>query len=378
MRINSNQSIRLPINHTMMNAFTDAIADAAQREFADIVQRLAKHYGFNYIEAMRMLGDDAEPIKHGTPLKQNAVKVQSPVKDATPEVTVVSPVPEPAPEPSKEPVAEKPKKKPAKKSAAMKEAKAKYVKPKHAFPWTGKVVETWCQGLRPNGGMLSQCIMARKSEGYCTTCFKQFKNDGKTKCGTVQDRIAADEAGKDFKNPETGKTAVSFGVFLAKQKIDHDAAIVEAAKFGIEIPVTHFEVPQKRKGRPPSEKPLTKGEMALNDAIKKAVAATTSSSESEEESHIAKKTPTSVPESPMPALVDPSEPHPDYDAMTEDEDDEPIDVVIFTHNETKYLRDKNTNMIYDEKTQELVGVYDETKDIIQPCEEVGTEDEADN
>jgi hypothetical protein len=118
--------------------------------------------------------------------------------------------------------------------------------------------------------------------------------------------------------------------------------------------------------------------MALNDAIKKAVAAVTSSSESEEEPEPVKKAATPVPESPMPALVDPSEPHPDYDAETEDEDDEPIDVVIFTHNETKYLRDKNTNMIYDQKTQDLVGVYDEAKDIIQPCEEVGTEDEADN
>lgn len=367
-------------NHTMMTAFTNAITDAAQRQLADIVQRLAKHYGFNYIEAMRMLGDDAKPIKNGTPVKSKAVKVPSPVKEATPELTVESPapVPEPAPEPAAEPVVEKPKKKPAKKSAAKKEEKPKYVKPKHAFPWTGKVVETWCKGLRPNGGMLSQCTMAPKSEGFCTTCFKQFKNDGKTKCGTVQDRIAADEAGKDFKNPETGKTAVSFGVFIAKQKIDRDAAITEAAKFGIEIPETHFEVPQKRKGRPPSEKPLTKGEMALNDAIKKAVAAVTSSSESEEEPEPVMKTSTPVPESPMPDLVDPSEPHPDYDAETEDEDDEPIDVVIFTHKETKYLRDKTTNMIYDEKTQELVGVYDEAKDIIQPCEEVETEDEADN
>ena len=350
-----------------MTAFTNAITDAAQRELADIVQRLAKHYGFNYIEAMRMLGDDAMPVKHASPLKKPA----SPLKEPTPEPT---PKEE---EPIKEQIVEEPKKKePAKKTTTKKEEKPKYVKPKHAFPWTGKVVEAWCKGLRPNGGMLSQCTMAPKSEGFCTTCFKQFKNDGKTKCGTVEDRIAADEAGKEFKNPETGKTSVSFGVFLAKQKIDRDEALAEAAKFGIEIPETHFEVPQKRKGRPPSEKPLTKGEMALNDAIKKAVAAVTSSSESEDEPEPAKKEMSPVPEPEKVAAV--SEPHPDYDAETEDEDDEPIDVVIFTHNETKYLRDKSTNMIYDEKTQQLVGVYDEEKDIIQPCEEVETEDEADN
>lgn len=381
-----------------MTAFTNAIADAAQRELADIVQRLSKHYGFNYIEAMRILGDDASPVKQGTPFNS--------MKQGTPE-----PVKENTPEPVNNPVQPKKKRKQSKKKEPVPDlqkamdfvednavelglkpdpeltkettsspspTKAKYVKPLHAMPWTGKVVETWCQGLRPNGGMLSQCIMAPKCDGLCSTCFKQMKNDGKTKCGTVQDRIAADQAGKDYKNPETGKTAVSFGVFLAKQKIDRDAAIAEAAKFGIEIPESHFEVPQKRKGRPPSEKPMTKGEMALNDAIKKAVAAVTSSSESEDEPAAVNKDVTSVPESPMPALVDVNEQHPVYDAETEDEDDEQIDVVIFTHNETKYLRDKNTNMIYDEKTQELVGVFDEAKDIIQPCEEVDTEDEADN
>jgi hypothetical protein len=377
----------------MMTTFTNAITDAAQRELADVIQRLSKHYGFNYIEAMRMLGDDASPVKQATP---------EPVKQATPE-------------PVKDPVQPKKKRKQSKKKEPVPDlqkamdfveenavelglkpdpeltkevpspeptkAKARYVKPLHAMPWTGNVVETWCQGLRPNGGMLSQCIMAPKCDGLCPTCFKQMKNDGKTKCGTVQDRIAADQAGKDYKNPETGKTAVSFGVFIGKQKIQRDDAIAEAAKFGIEIPESHFEVPQKRKGRPPSEKPMTKGEMALNDAIKKAVAAVTSSSESEGDME---PTTSQMLSSPIkPAAAAPiettsfSKPEPQsvYDAETEDEEEDAIDVTIFVHNDKKYLRDKNTNMIYDETTQDLIGVYDEEKDIIQPCEEVATDNE---
>ena len=426
-----------------MTTFTNAITDAAQRELADVIQRLSKHYGFNYIEAMRMLGDDASPVKQGTPFKSMKQTTPEPVKQATPEPvkqatpepvkqattepvkqTTPEPVkqatPEPVkqatPEPVKDPVQPKKKRKQSKKKEPVPDlqkamefveenavelglkpdpeltketmpspeptkAKAKYVKPLHAMPWTGKVVETWCQGLRPNGGMLSQCIMAPKCDGLCPTCFKQMKNDGKTKCGTVQDRIAADQAGKDYKNPETGKTAVSFGVFIGKQKIQRDDAIAEAAKFGIEIPESHFEVPQKRKGRPPSEKPMTKGEMALNDAIKKAVAAVTSSSESEGDME---PTTSQMLSSPIkPAAAAPiettsfSKPEPQsvYDAETEDEEEDAIDVTIFVHNDKKYLRDKNTNMIYDETTQDLIGVYDEEKDIIQPCEEVATDNE---
>ena len=387
----------------MMTTFTNAITDAAQRELADVIQRLSKHYGFNYIEAMRMLGDDASPVKQGTPFKT--------MKHATPE-----PVKQATPEPVKDPVQPKKKRKQSKKKEPVPDlqkamefveenavelglkpdpeltkevpspeptmAKAKYVKPLHAMPWTGKVVETWCQGLRPNGGMLSQCIMAPKCDGLCPTCFKQMKNDGKTKCGTVQDRIAADQAGKDYKNPETGKTAVSFGVFIAKQKIQRDDAIAEAAKFGIEIPESHFEVPQKRKGRPPSEKPMTKGEMALNDAIKKAVAAVTSSSESEGDMEPTTSQMLSSPIKPAAAPIETTsfskpldEPQSVYDAETEDEEEDAIDVTIFVHNDKRYLRDKNTNMIYDETTQDLVGVYDEEKDIIQPCEEVATDNE---
>ena len=369
-------------NHTMMRTFTNAITDAAQRELADVVQRLAKHYGFNYIEAMRILDDDDFTVKNATPVKKPAPLPVELAGSQTSTTTTEVKSPEPTIEKAKTstppaPAVQKEEPKPKKKTG-------KYVKPQHALPWTGVVVNTWCKGLRPNGGMLSQCIMAPKSDGFCATCFKQFKSDGKTKCGTVDDRLAADAAGKDYKNPETGKTAVSFGVFIAKQKIKREDAVAEAAKFGIEIAESHFEVPQKRKGRPPSEKPMTKGEMAINDAIKKALATTVSStSESENEPSVEKMLASPVKEeSPPPLeenhapLSEAKEPHPDYDAETEDEDE--VEVVKFAHKGKTYLRDKSTNMIYDAVSQDLVGVYDENKDIIQPCQEVETDDEAEN
>jgi hypothetical protein len=220
--------------------------------------------------------------------------------------------------------------------------------------------------------MLSQCIQAQKSDGLCNTCFKQKQSDGKTKCGTVDDRIACDEAGTTFKNPETGKEPIKFGVFMAKQNITREQAIAEAEKFGVVIPESEFEVPQKRKGRPPSEKPVSKGDLALQEAIKKAVAAVSSSeSEGDHESNLNAPSPKNTP----PAVPMTNEDH--YNADTDHEDDDTVDVKPFVHDGKNYLRDGN-NMMYDTETHEVVGVWNEAEKTITPCETVSDDEEEDD
>ena len=392
----SQHSNRIP-NHTMMNAFTTAITDAAQRELADVVQRLAKHYGFNYLEAMRMLGDDLSPVKNATPLKpvKESQSTPEPVKVPTPEK-----VKKEEPKKKKEEVPKKKKEEPKKKKE---EPKAKYEKPKFVLPWTGVVVPTWCKGLRPNKDLLSQCNQKPKSDGLCATCFKQFQTDGKTKCGTVDDRLAADAEGRVYKNPETGKAPALYGAVLKKIKVSREDAEAEAAKFGITIPEEQFEVPRAKKGRPPSTKPKTKGEDMLNEMIAKAVAAVSSTEESESEteqpapkSPMVKQAPEPVESTPesMPPLAEAddvyeaetvanSEPkkesnsaEADYDAETEDEEEE-IKVERFEHDGTKYLRDVAHNILYDEKTQEAVGVWDPETQTIKPCDPESSDEEDD-
>ena len=358
-------------NHTMMNAFTTAITDAAQRELGDVVQRLAKHYGFNYLEAMRMLdSDEVSPVKNATPLKIHE-------KPNTPE-----PVVEEKPKTPEPVVEEKPKTKTTKKKKAKKTSdKPKYVKPKHPLPWTGKVVDTWCMGLRPNHGMLSQCTQGQKTDGLCTTCFNQKQTNGKTKCGTVQDRIAADDAGIVYKNPETGKVPVKLGAVLTKMKITKEDAIAEAAKFGIEIPDSEFENVKKAKGRPPSERPKNKDEDKLDALIAKAVSAvsSTSESESETENKVQEKEDLPPPleevKEPTPEKV--AEPHPDYDADTDYEDDEEdaVKVMPFEHDGVKYYRDAN-NILYDTTTQDAIGVWNPETSTITPCSPVTDEEDA--
>ena len=358
----------------MMNVFTASISEVAQRELADVVQRLSKHYGFNYLDAMRMIGDDA-PSKVLSPEKQSgAEKVTEPVPEPAPVAEkVTEPVPEPAPEAKKEPASKK----------KAKKSKPAHIKSSFPLPWTGKVVEDWCQGLRPNSGMLSQCCQAPKSDGLCSTCFKQKQTTGRVKCGTVQDRLAADAEGVVYKNPETGKVPVTFAKAIMgnkKNEITKEMAIEEAAKFGLVIPESEFEVAEKRKGRPPAEKPLTKGEELLNEMIKKAVAAVSSSSEDEQgpstnqESGIVDMTTTDfsdpkapiAPPAPIVEDIDDGELKSEniYEAEIEDEDDEVINVSKFEHDGCVYLRDANTNMLYDMESQDLVGMWDPTSETV--------------
>jgi hypothetical protein len=61
----------------------------------------------------------------------------------------------------------------------------------------------------------------------------------------------------------------------------------------------------------------------------------------------------------------------------DDEDDEVIDVKMFTHDGKEYLKDVSTNMLYDTQTQDLVGVYNAESDTITPCEDAACEDDDD-
>ena len=95
-------------NHTMMRTFTNAITDAAQRELADVVQRLAKHYGFNYIEAMRILDDGDFTVKNATPVKKPAPLPVELAESETSTTTTEVKSPEPTIEKAKTPTSPAP------------------------------------------------------------------------------------------------------------------------------------------------------------------------------------------------------------------------------------------------------------------------------
>lgn len=218
----------------------DLVQEAFLKELEGCVRKLGKHYGFDVEEGMRVVMGRSEKV-----------------------------------------VVEKVEKKVAKK---------KMGKPSIPLPWMGKAVEGWCLGIRPHHGLLSQCTQEAKTNGFCPTCYKQVQSKGKPKCGTVKERMEADANGETYKNPETGKEAVTYGTVMKKFNIDRKTAEKEAAKFDFEIPESEFEVPTKTKGRPRKEAKKVStsvggsdGEDLLNSIVQN-VTMSTDSSSSENES----------------------------------------------------------------------------------------------
>ena len=264
--------------------------------------------------------------------------------------------------------------------------KEKYEKPKMMLPWTGKRKEKWCNALKPNGGLLSQCGNEGKKDGFCTTHHKELTEKGKLRCGTVDDRLKADREGVTFLNPSNGKAAEVYAVYMAKAKIKKEDAIAEATRLGLTIPENEFVIPEKKKGRPKkTKKNGTKGEDELSKLINRVVAAKDTSSESESEPSpepVKEPSPEPVKEPVKEAVKEPvntsdelqaEEPDPDYDAETEDEDD-CVEVKIWFHNGSKYLKDAY-NQVYDVETQDIIGMYVEDSDKIQPKVDVSSDEE---
>ena len=139
------------------------------------------------------------------------------------------------------------------KEKVVKEKKAKKEKkegPKIVLPFCGRVVGEWCEGVKLNHGLYSQCVNEKSEEGkYCKSCKKQaLKNEsGKPTLGDINERMLKSSA--EYR-AEKGKKCVVYGVVLKKLKIEKEDAVAEAAKFGLEIPEEEFEMPKSQRGRP--------------------------------------------------------------------------------------------------------------------------------
>ena len=157
-----------------------------------------------------------------------------------------------------------------------KEKKVKAPKPKFALPWTGEVNNELCMGIKNNNFLFTQCTSKPVvGKRYCVGCQKQCAANsfGKPSGGTVEDRLAVGPL--DYVGPKDKVKVHSYGNYLAKKGISRDDAVVEAAKFNVEIPEFQFEVHQRKRGRPKKES--------------RSAAVSDSSSESESESDATKK-----------------------------------------------------------------------------------------
>ena len=109
--------------------------------------------------------------------------------------------------------------------------KSKKTGPAMPLPFVGIVKAEWCMGIRTNQGLFTQCTQAKPTDGgeYCPTCKKQADANasGKPTYGNINDRVAALEAGTEWRDPKENKAVAHYANVAAKLKIDLEAAKAE-------------------------------------------------------------------------------------------------------------------------------------------------------
>jgi hypothetical protein len=185
-----------------------------QANTTETIKILAKNYGFNEEEA-RVLLNVTEEVK----IVKGKTKVVKEVKE--------------------------------KGEKGVKEKKEKKEVPKIVLPFCGRVLGEWCEGVKLNHGLYSQCVSEKcaSDEKYCKSCKKQAETNesGKPTLGDINERMLTSSA--EYRALK-GKKCVVYAVVMKKLKIEKGEAVAEALKFGLEIPEEEFEMPKSQRGRP--------------------------------------------------------------------------------------------------------------------------------
>ena len=194
---------------------TRQLINTSQDVTVQCIKHLADHYGFDYDEAIRMVGIDMIKLERKAPVKTKAAKT------------------------------------------------VKVVAPKSAFPlpYNGEFNDACCYALRQNNGLYTQCSGLRKGEAqFCKGWASQMQKTGAEvpEYGTIQQRMAVGLF--DYVDPK-GRKPIAYAKVMKKYKFNQEQAIEEAGKFNITINPEHFVVPEETKrGRPKTEKaPKEKG-----------------------------------------------------------------------------------------------------------------------
>ena len=106
-----------------------------------------------------------------------------------------------------------------------------------------------CGGLLKNHGLYTQCeSMKLMDNGYCSTCNKQGK-----KYGTIEEREKV--GAMDYIDPR-GNKPIAYKKYMKKHNLSEEQVLEEAGKQGVTIDRIHFaEVStESKRGRPKTEK----------------------------------------------------------------------------------------------------------------------------
>ena len=241
-------------------------------------------------------------------------------------------------------------------------------------PWCGVIIEGKCNGIRLNHGLYTQCEKDKEKNELCRTCYNQsLKTENKEPpYGLIKERLLK---GKDYIDRK-GKRPVQYGNVMEKENITREAAERYAASLGMTIAEEDFEVKKGNRGRP-----------------KKSTIAIDTSDEEEREPKKGRGRPKKNKEEVAP--LEKEDPLEDTRREKEDpleesrglrgdpleesrglrgdpleEEEEEVEVKEFTFNKKLYYRNPINNALYDPKSYEHIGTWDEeNKKIIDVNEE---------
>jgi len=123
-------------------------------------------------------------------------------------------------------------------------------KPEMILPFCGEIVSDWCNAVRLNHGLHTQCTNAKVSDGdYCKTCTKAASNSATDKppYGDIRDR--AECAVLSYRDPK-GRQTVPYANVAEKLQLDLTKAAAVAAARGWQIPAEHLVKRSLKRGRP--------------------------------------------------------------------------------------------------------------------------------
>ena len=225
--MSSEQTFQL-VNESVSNQLAVFYENIAKDSAVNAVLKCAEMYGFDGNEAIQRLGLTSQKVD---PVIRQAIPSSSSVVLQTP-----VPVPEPVV---------------VKKSKPTKTDKKAIVISKPAFPlpYNGEKNDDLCHGLVLNEALFTQCQSFPKDGVYCVKCAKQCSttDHGKPIYGTIQDR---QQVGiMEYVDPKN-RIPVEYVKVMNKYKVSRDDVIAEAGKFNMTIDPIHFEIADKKKGRP--------------------------------------------------------------------------------------------------------------------------------
>ena len=131
------------------------------------------------------------------------------------------------------------------------EVGSKLCKPSMVLPFCGVVEASWCQAVRKNHGLYTQCTKSKKDgSDYCSTCLKQAENSSTDKppYGDIRDRASV---GLEYRDPKGNRT-VPYANVAKKLNLDLEKAKEVAVSMGWSIPEEQFVERKVQRGRPKS------------------------------------------------------------------------------------------------------------------------------